>query len=743
MIGEEEEERVPASKTQRRGGGDDDEGGASANGTAEKQWWETEAGERGADEDDFNSDDDDDGDDDDDDEAGRMEADDDGDGGGCGGPVVVMPLYAMLPAKEQMRVFAPPPPGARLIIVATNVAETSITIPGIRYVVDAGKTKMRRYQEGYAVSKFELEWTSQASANQRAGRAGRLGPGHCYRLYSSAVFTNFLPPFAEPEICRVPVEGVVLAMKAMGIARVSGFPFPEPPPTDALQAAQTTLRALGAVDGTKDARATPLGMLLAKLPIDARLGKLLLVCRQAGLLRFGLPLVCMLAQPDPYERPDEGDGEGDDEGGEGGEGGGGGGEVGGRGQSGGGRGANGGSSNGHSHGAGGQDDNGDGDDNGAAAKRWRCPESEPLDVLGLYLQWRAHPLFGGGGGGGGGRAGRGRRGANGGGGADMDAAAAACGLSPKVMREAAQLHSQLGELLSQLFPAEATPPPPDATTVPPTPTEAAALRRALCFALPDRIARLSSLATSPEEVQLISDLGTELRPVLLRRSFVGSDTATARTLLWLRPHSELARLKPKAQYVAFFDVIRSEKRPYLGRPTLIDPSWLPDAAPPLTRLSPPLQDMPPRYDAATDAAQCFVRPTYGAARWLLPPVPRAPPASTADLPSLRASLFARALCDGQVLKGLRPFAELFSVRLRALASATPDADRAAAALRNLLAARSVVSRRSLAAAWGSEPRFLLRELSALLPPQKRQALLAAWPKLLVQAERAERGGGAQ
>ena len=86
-----------------------------------------------------------------------MELDDDGDGGGGGGPVVVLPLYAMLPAKEQMKVFAPAPPGARLIIVATNVAETSITIPGIRYVVDAGKTKQRRYQEGYAVSKFELE----------------------------------------------------------------------------------------------------------------------------------------------------------------------------------------------------------------------------------------------------------------------------------------------------------------------------------------------------------------------------------------------------------------------------------------------------------------------------------------------------------------------------------------------------------------------------------------------------------
>ena len=206
------------------------------------------------------------------------EEDDDEAAAAAAGPVVVLPLYAMLPAHKQMQVFEPPPEGSRLIVVATNVAETSITIPGIRYVVDAGKLKQRkcaavphptpsstaattgtsitasssfsctatsstsphpsaRYEEGYAVSKFELEWTSQASADQRAGRAGRVGPGHCYRLYSSSVFQNVLPKFAEAEISRVPVEGVVLQMKAMGIARVANFPFPEPPPRHALDAA--------------------------------------------------------------------------------------------------------------------------------------------------------------------------------------------------------------------------------------------------------------------------------------------------------------------------------------------------------------------------------------------------------------------------------------------------------------------------------------------------------------------------
>ena len=103
------------------------------------------------------------------------------------------------------------------------------------------------YSDSAAVSRFELEWVSQASADQRAGRAGRVGPGHCYRLYSSSVFANVFTRFATPEIRRAPVEGLVLQMKAMGIARVTTFPFPEPPPTESVRAAERSLSALGAI----------------------------------------------------------------------------------------------------------------------------------------------------------------------------------------------------------------------------------------------------------------------------------------------------------------------------------------------------------------------------------------------------------------------------------------------------------------------------------------------------------------
>ncbi len=123
------------------------------------------------------------------------------------GPVHVLPLYSLLPTSEQMRVFEQPPEGSRLIVLATNIAETSLTIPGIRYVFDCGRAKERKYTDETGIQSFEVSWISKASANQRAGRAGRTGPGHCYRLYSSAVYERDFEEAARPEIQRTPLEG--------------------------------------------------------------------------------------------------------------------------------------------------------------------------------------------------------------------------------------------------------------------------------------------------------------------------------------------------------------------------------------------------------------------------------------------------------------------------------------------------------------------------------------------------------
>ena len=123
-------------------------------------------------------------------------------------PLHVLPLFSLLPVAEQLQVFQPPPEGSRLCVVATNIAETSLTIPGIKYVVDCGRVKERVYDKTTGVESFQIGWISKASAAQRTGRAGRTGPGHCYRLYSSAVFERDFQRFSEPEILKYPIEGI-------------------------------------------------------------------------------------------------------------------------------------------------------------------------------------------------------------------------------------------------------------------------------------------------------------------------------------------------------------------------------------------------------------------------------------------------------------------------------------------------------------------------------------------------------
>jgi ATP-dependent RNA helicase DHX37/DHR1 len=135
----------------------------------------------------------------------------------------------------------------RLCVVATNVAETSLTIPNIKYVVDTGKIKMKFYDKITGVSTFKICWTSKASAEQRAGRAGRTAPGHCYRLYSSAVYNDEFPKFSEPEIVRKPVEDLILQMKDLGIDRIANFPFPTPPDETGVKVAENLLIELGAL----------------------------------------------------------------------------------------------------------------------------------------------------------------------------------------------------------------------------------------------------------------------------------------------------------------------------------------------------------------------------------------------------------------------------------------------------------------------------------------------------------------
>ncbi|KAF3124758.1 putative ATP-dependent RNA helicase DHR1 [Orbilia oligospora] len=207
--------------------------------------------------------------------------------------LIILPLFSLLPTSEQMKIWAPLKPNQRLCVIATNVAETSLTIPGISYVVDSGRVKNRNFDVTTGVQSFDVEWISKASAAQRSGRAGRTGPGQCYRLYSSAVFERDFDQFAKPEISRMPIEGVVLQMKAMGLNTVVNFPFPTPPDRDEVRKAEKLLGYLGALD--LKGKITKLGVTMNYFPVAPRFGRILAAGHQYKCMPYVITLVAALS----------------------------------------------------------------------------------------------------------------------------------------------------------------------------------------------------------------------------------------------------------------------------------------------------------------------------------------------------------------------------------------------------------------------------------------------------------------
>ena len=262
---------------------------------------------------------------------------------------VILQLHAMMSLKEQNKVFDKVKDGYRLIVLATNVAETSITIPGVRYVVDCGRVKEKVLNTVTGVSRFEVRWVSKASAEQRKGRAGRVGPGHVYRLYSSAFFDQHMTLHASPEILKTPLEDLILQMKSIGINNIESFPFPTSPEVQNMNAAIHLLVNIGALhvpsignpnnetDANKNENGghssssttaitnafaffnkkqqiaadsvirsnviTPLGQKLVKFPIHPRLAKILVKGFELGgltLLKYAVVLVSVLSEKSPF-----------------------------------------------------------------------------------------------------------------------------------------------------------------------------------------------------------------------------------------------------------------------------------------------------------------------------------------------------------------------------------------------------------------------------------------------------------
>src|SRR5437763_1178728 len=212
--------------------------------------------------------------------------------------VDILPLYARLSAADQDRVFHPA--GARRVVLATNVAETSLTVPRIRYVVDTGLARIKRYSYRQKVEQLRVEPISQAAARQRAGRCGRVANGVCIRLYAEEDHDK-RPAFTDPELLRSSLASVILRAKSLGLGEVADFPFLDPPMPRAIADGYALLHELGAVDEANEL--TPIGAELARLPLDPRVGRLLIAAREERCVSQVRLIAAALSVQDPRERP--------------------------------------------------------------------------------------------------------------------------------------------------------------------------------------------------------------------------------------------------------------------------------------------------------------------------------------------------------------------------------------------------------------------------------------------------------
>merc|ERR1712106_256242 len=225
------------------------------------------------------------------------------------GDMKCIPLYSTLPPNLQQRIFEPPPPNkpngaiGRKIVVSTNIAETSLTIDGVVFVIDPGFAKQKVYNPRIRVESLLVSPISKASAQQRAGRAGRTKPGKCFRLYTEKAYKNEMQDNTYPEILRSNLGSVVLQLKKLGIDDLVHFDFMDPPAPETLMRALELLNYLGALDD--DGNLTELGSMMAEFPLDPQLAKMVLYSPQLNCSNEILSITAMLNTPNPFMRPRE------------------------------------------------------------------------------------------------------------------------------------------------------------------------------------------------------------------------------------------------------------------------------------------------------------------------------------------------------------------------------------------------------------------------------------------------------
>ncbi|TYZ60870.1 hypothetical protein PybrP1_001442 [[Pythium] brassicae (nom. inval.)] len=494
----------------------------------------------------------------------------------------VLPLYSLLPNDEQMRVFDAPPDGHRL---------------------------ERVFDLSNGISSFDIQWISKASADQRAGRAGRTGPGHCYRLYSSAVFDTEFPQFSAPEILCQPIEDLVLQMKAMGIHNVLQFPFPTPPDRQAVKMALHSLANLGAITGGEAEAITALGHVLVRFPVAARFAKMLLLAKELGVLEYTIAIVAGLSGHSPFvlaadrrertkdDNDDDGDNNSDDKATKKTE----------------------------------QEDDMEREWREAEELRkhaqWVDPES---DVLGLLRAAGAYAFAGASG-----------------------AFCEANHLHEKTMQNMLKLRQQLTRIVNALFAGEpafaavalspSLPPPDDETQV--------VLRQIVAAGFLDQVAKRVPPGT-------ITD-GSKIE----RNCAYVAATGAVTEPVYIHPHSAVFSPNPAKlpSFVVYQHIMRTS-RAYMKMVTAVEPGWLASIGKgtPLCKYSAPLAEPAPWYDPVLDQVQCYAKAQFGAHQWALPAVQIAFPErdELAEKDGLAGKYrwFAKFLLDGAVVPGLKPFA---------------------------------------------------------------------------------------
>ena len=667
----------------------------------------------------------------------EAEVGDDGHGGP--GPVHVVPLYAMLSPAAQARAFQPPPDGHRLMVVATNVAETSLTLPGVRYVIDAGLAKQRVPVDaidgasGGSGSALRLGWISQASSTQRAGRAGRTGPGHCYRLYSSAHYVNSMPPHEAPDVLAAPLDGVVLHMKAMGIDYVERFPFPTPPPATALHGACVALTRLGALADTpqRSGELTHLGARMAQLPVPPRCARFLLAAASSEALthmRGSLPpqhvvlplavaVAATLSLDSPFVQHNDAG----------------------------------------SAAPAGMTPPATGGPvlatSAAAVKQRQAalhhPRSDALSAAVALLTFEAAEEASRGGG---------------------EALCVSHGLHSRTLREASQLRRQLARLLARRYDVLVASTKGGSRTASSTNQQLviaaltashapqvmqlyedasgveAALRVALACGHPDRIARrvkpADQVGAAPpgravrykaacEVVTLDNAAGAHLLPLPgpgAKKEGGAADAAAASapsSTVYVHPTSSLRRGAP--EWVCYTHIMATGSRPYLVGATQMDPVWLAPACPALVRLSQkPLPVPTPAYDHAADAVMAWHSATYGPPAWELPPVGVALPPND----ETASAAFAVALLSGHIAPPLGRLIDRLAVPPTTAGQAQHRGMRRVGELLHALRTARVASKAALAAAWLSDPAFLRAQLTDWMREGQAHVLHREWPHIV-------------